>query len=211
MVPLKYLINIWRLLKMPLIHCEINLMLTWSKNCFLIACTLENENSKFTIADTKLYVSRVTLSTQDNVKLLKQLESVFKRTINCNKYQSKVTQQTLNRNLDFLIDPSVEGVNRTFVLSFEDRRLRESYKQYFLPTVEIKDYNVLIERRNFFDQPVKNNSRTYDNIRKIAIGQGGSYITDCFIYYPYFKNYYKVIAIDLSKQQKLDADPKAIQ
>ena len=101
-----------------------------------------------TITDTNFYVPVVTLSTQDNVKLLKQLESGFKGTVNWNKYQSKVTQQILNRNLDFLIDSSFQGVNRLFVLSFEDRRVRETYKQYFLLTVEVKHYNVIIDGRN---------------------------------------------------------------
>ena len=177
---------------------------------FLIAGTVENPDPKFTITDIKLYVPVVTFSTQDNAKLLRLLESGFKRTINWNKYQSKVTQQTLNRNLDFLIDPSFWGVNRLFVLSLKDRRVWQSYKQVFVSTVEIKDYNVVIDWRNFFDQPVRNDLRTYDNIRKIAIGQGDEHTTGCLIDYPYFKNY-KVIPIDLSKQQNLDTDRKAIQ
>ena len=82
---------------------------------------------------------------------MRKLESSFQRTVNWNKYQSKVIQQTRNRDLDFLIDPSFQGVNRIFVLSFEDRRVRENYEQYFLPTVEIKDYNVVINGINFFD------------------------------------------------------------
>ena len=138
------------------------------------------------------------------------LELGFKRTINWNKYQSKITKQAQNRYLDLLIDPSFQGVNRLFVLSFEDRNVRESYKQYFFPPVEIKDYSVMIEGKNFFDHPVKNDFRTYDNIRKVAIGQGDGYATRCLLDYLYFKKCYKLIAIDLSKQQKLDADPKAI-
>ena len=140
---------------------------------------------------------------------MRKLESSFQRTVNWNKYQSKVIQQTRNRDLDFLIDPSFQGVNRIFVLSLEDRRVRENYEQYFLPTVEIKDYNVVINGINFFDRTVKNNLRTYDNVRKIAIGQGDDYTTGCLIDYPCFKNYYKLTAVDLSKQQKLDADPIA--
>ena len=116
-----------------------------------------------------------------------------------------------NRYLDFLIDPSFQGVNRRFVLSFKDDDGRESHKQYYLPTVEIKDYNVMIDGRNFFDQPIKNDLKTYDNIRKIATGQGDDCTTGCLLDYLYFKKYCKLIAIDLSKQQKLDADPKAIQ
>ena len=96
-------------------------------------------------------------------------------------------------------------------MSFKDADGQKGHKQYYLPTVEIKDYNVMIDGRNFFDQPIKNDLKTYDNIRKIATGQGDDYTTVCLLDYPYLKNYYKLIAIDLSKQQKLDADPKAIQ
>ena len=81
------------------------------------------------------------------------------------------------------------------------KKNRESYKQYYLPTVEIKDYNVMIDGRNLFDLPIKNDLQTYDNIRKIATGQ---YTTGCLLDYPYFKKYYKLIAIDLSKQRKLE-------
>ena len=107
----------------------------------------------------KCYVPVVTLST-----LLQQLESGFKRTINWNKYQSKRTIQERNRYLDFLIDPTFQGVNILFVLSFQNTNGRTSYKRYYLPQVEIKNYNVFIDGRSFFEQPVKNNLRTYDNI-----------------------------------------------
>ena len=96
-------------------------------------------------------------------------------------------------------------------MSFEDDNGRESHKQYYLPTVEIKDYNVMIDGRNFFDQPINNDLKTYDNIRRIAAGQVDDYMVGCLLDYPYFKKYYKLITIDLSKEQKLDADPKAIQ
>ena len=116
-----------------------------------------------------------------------------------------------NRYLAFLIDASFQGVNRLFVLSFIYENGWESYKQYYLPPVEIKDYNIMIDGRNFFDQPRKNDWKTYDNIKKIATGQGDDHTTVCFQDYSYFKKYYKSIAIDLSKLQKLDADPKAMQ
>ena len=88
---------------------------------------------------------------------------------------------------------------------------RTSYKQYYLPVVQIKNYNVVIDGWNLFDQPVTNNLITYDNIQKIPIGQGDDYTAGYLLDYNYFKKYYKMIAIDLSKQQALDADPKAIQ
>ena len=177
MVPLIYLSNFWKTLEMSLINCEISLQLKWSKNCILVAGTVANKNPSFEINDTKLYVPVVTLSTQENIKLLKQLESGFKRTINWNKYLAKTTNQVQNRYLDFLIDPSFQGVNRLFVLSFKDDDGRQSHKQYYLPTVEIKDYNVIVHGRNFFDQPIKNDLKTYDNIRKIETGQGDDFTT----------------------------------
>ena len=94
-------------------------------------------------------------------------------------------------------------------MSVKDDDSRESHNQYHLPTVQIKDYNVIIDGRNFFDQPIKNDLKTYDNIKKIVTGQGDDYATGWLLDYSYFKKYYKLIAIDLSKQQ--DADLKAIQ
>ena len=153
MAPLKYLSNFWRTLKKPLLNFDFNLILTWS-----VVCVLSNDTkvTTFAITDTKLYVLLLTLSTQDSAKLLPQLKSGFKRTINWNKYQSKVTIQVPNPYLDYLINPSFEGVNRLFVLSFENTTDRIVHRKYFLPTVEIKDYNVMIDGQNVFDQQVKN-------------------------------------------------------
>ena len=211
MVPLKYLSNFWRTLEMPLINCEVNLILTWSSTCVLIALNNANQVATFAITDTKLYVPVVTLSTQENTKFLQQLKSGFKRVINWNKYLSKHELLAQNPNLNHLVEPSLQEVNRLFVLAFENDDDRTSDEEYYLPTVEIKDYNIVINGENFFDQPIKNNKITYDNIGKIAIGQGDDYTTDCLLDYSYFKDTYKMIALDLSKQQALDADPRAIQ
>ena len=211
MVPLKYLSNFWRTLEMPLIHCEVNLILTWSSNCVLIATAIQNQAATFEITDTKLYIPVVTLSTQENTKFLQQLKSGFKRVINWNKYLSKPELLAQNPNLNHLVEPSFQGINRLFVLAFENDDDRISDDEYYLPTVEIKYYNIVINGENFFDQPIKNNKITYDNIRKIATGQGDDYATGCLLDYPYFKDTYKMIAVDLSKQQALDADPRAIQ
>ena len=107
---------------MPLINCEINLILIWCENFVISSAT---GKTKFKIADTKLYVSVVTLSTQDNAKLLQQLKSGFKRAISCNKYQSKVSSERQNQYLDFLIDPRFQAVNILFVLSFENEDNRK--------------------------------------------------------------------------------------
>ena len=210
-VPLKYLSNFWRTLEMPLINCEVNLILTWSSTCVLIATNILNQNATFAITDTKLYVPVVTLSTQENTKFLQQLKSGFKRVINWNKYLSKPELLAQNPNLNHLIEPSFQGVNRLFVLAFENDNHRTNSDLYYLPTVEIKDYNIMINGENFFDQPIKNNKVTYKNIRKIATGQGDDYTTGCLLDHSYFADTYKMIAVDLSKQQALDADPRAIQ
>ena len=195
---------------MPTINCEVNLILTWSKGC---AITNSEGPEKFAITETKLYVSVVTLSTQDNAKLLQQLqlEFDFKRTINWNKYESSVKTFAKNTYLNYLINPSIEGVNRLFVLSFENEDQIKSHSTYYLPKIEIKDYNVMIYCRNFFDQPINSMTKTYEDIRKIATGQRDDHATGCLLDYPNFKNHYKMIAIDLSKQQALDDDPRAIQ
>ena len=106
MIPLKYLSNFWITLEMPLINCEVNLILTWSSTCVLIATNIPNQNATFAITDTKIYVPVVTLSTQENTKLLQQLKSGFKRVINWNKYVSKPELLAQNPNLNHLIEPS---------------------------------------------------------------------------------------------------------
>ena len=211
MVPLKYLSNFRRTLEMPLINCEVNLILTCSSTCVLISTLNPNQNATFAITDTKLYFPVVTLSTQENTKFLQQLKSGFKRVINWNKYLSKPELLARNPSLNHLVEPSFQGVNRLFVLAFENDNHRTSDERYYLPTVEIKDYNIMINGENFFDQPIKSNKVTYDNIRKIATGQGDDYTTGCLLDYPYFTDTYKMIAVDLSKQQALDAEPRAIQ
>ena len=131
---------------MPLINCEGELILTWSKDYVI---TNSEGEGKFAITETKLYVPVVVLPTQDNAKLLQQLESGFKRTINWNKYESSVKTFSKNRYSDYLINPNFQGVNRLFVLSFENKDQRKLYSAYYLPKVEIKDY-VMIDGRNFF-------------------------------------------------------------
>ena len=168
MVPLKYLSNFWRTLEMPLINCEVNLILTWSLICVIINYI---GAGTFEITDTKLYVPVVTLSTQENTKLLQQLKSGFKRVINWNKYLSKPELLAQNPDLNYLVEPRFQGVNRLFVLAFENDTRRTSHTSYYLPNVEIKDCNIMIYGENLFDQPIKNNKVTYENIRKIATGQ----------------------------------------
>ena len=116
-----------------------------------------------------------------------------------------------NHYLDFLIDPSFKGVNRLFGLSFENEEDRKAHTGYYLPKVDIKDYNVMTDEKSFFYQPVKSDMRTYDNIQKIVTDKGDDYSTGCLLDYNYFNNHFKMIATNLSKRQPFDADPKAIQ
>ena len=170
MVPLKYLSNFSITLEMPLINYEVELILYRSANCVIISTNVANQNPWFTITETKLYFAVVTLSTQDNAKLLPKLKSGFKKTISWNKHLAKPELLAQNVNLNYLIEPHFQGVNTFFVLAFENDAQCISNKRYYIPNVEIKDYNDMIDGKNFFDQPVKNDKVRYKNIRKIATG-----------------------------------------
>ena len=134
---------------MSLINCEVNLNFDCSGNGVIVYTNVANQGATFQITETKLYVPVVTLSTQDNAKSLTQLKSGFKRTINWNKYLSKPELLAQNPNLNHLVEPSFQGINRLFVLAFENDTQRTSSKRYYLPNVEIKDYNVMIDGKTF--------------------------------------------------------------
>ena len=155
MVALKYVSNFWRAPEMSLVNCKFSLQLKWSRNFVIVTDTVNNHNRTSQINYIKLYVLVVNLSAQENINLLKKLESGYKITINWSQYLAKRTNQAQKRYLDYLIHPSFPGVNRLFVLAFKDDNGRESLEQYYLPTVEVKDYNAMIDARNFFDQPIK--------------------------------------------------------
>ena len=122
---------------MPLINCEVNFILTWSANCVIVYTDVADQGSTFTITETKLYVPVVTLSTQENAKLLTQLKSGFKRTNNWNKYLSKLELFAQNPNLNHVVKPSFQGVNKLFVLAFQKGTQETSNKRY-LSNVEKK-------------------------------------------------------------------------
>ena len=149
---------------MPLINCEVEIILTGSANCVIIYTNVENQVRTLTIRKTNLYVPVVTLSTQDIAKLLPQLKFGFKRTISLNKYLRKPELLVRNANLNHLIEPSFQRVNTLFVLAFEDDAQKISNKRYHIPNVEIKYYNVMIDGKTSFDQPVQNDKVKYENI-----------------------------------------------
>ena len=221
-VRLKHLSNFWRSLNIPLINCEVELILTWFKNCVLIdkstrqanyaaypnVYEIDNpENAIFEITDTKLYVPFVILSKEDDIKLLEQLKSGFKRTIKWNKCRSQMTVQPKNNNLNYLIDPTFMNVNRLFVFSFprnNNTDSRYTFSNYYVPKVRINDFNVLIDGKSFFDLLIKNEKEAYEKII-----DNNHYTTGNLLDYAYYKEHYKLIVIDLNKQTKTK-DPQQI-
>ena len=157
-----------------------------------------------------MYVPVVTLSKENYTKFLEKLKTGFKRTIKWNKYRSQMTVQSNNNNRNYLIDPTFTNVNRLFVLSFMRNNVgnnRDSFSHYYLPNVEIKDFNVLIDGKSFFDLPVKNEEEIYEKI--IKMNNNNDYTTDNLLDFAYFIENYKQIGIDLSKQTRLK-DPQQI-
>ena len=218
-IPLKYLGNFWRALNIPLISCEVSLELKWDKNC--VITSLEQRDigggnrdnaptgATLSITDCKLYVPAVTLSKDDEIKLLTNLKSGFKREIIWNKYISQMTTEAINNNLNILKNPTFTNVNRLFVLAYQAANDRQSFSQYYLANVIVKDYNVIIDKLVFFDLPIKTEEEAYE--KTIDISRNNEYTTGNLLDYDYFKKYYKLIAIDLSKQQVLQENKNLIQ
>ena len=150
---------------MSLINCEAELILTWSANCVIIYNDRADQGSTFTRTETNLYVPVVTLSTQDHAKLLPQLKLGFKITISWNKYLLKPELLPKNPNLNHLIEPSFQGLNWLFVLTFENNSQKISDKRYYISNVEITDYNVMIDgKKLFWSTSKKKNKIMYENI-----------------------------------------------
>ena len=153
-IPLKYLGNFWRALNIPLISCEVSLELKWDKNCVITSLeqkdigggNRDNAPTGATLAinNCKLYVPAVTLSKDDEIKLLTNLKSGFKREIIWNKYRSQMATEAINNNLNILIDPTFTNVNRLFVLAYQTANDRQSFSRFYLPNVMVKDYNLLL-------------------------------------------------------------------
>ena len=196
-IPLKYLDNFWRALNIPLISCEVFLELKWDKNC--VITSLEQRDigggnrdnaptgATFAINNCKLYVPAVTLSKDDEVKLLTNLKSGFKREIIWNKYRSQMTTEAVNNNLNILIDPTFTNVNRLFVLAYQNADDRQSFSQFHLPNVMVKDYNFIIDKLAFFDLPIKTEEEAYEKI--IDISRNNEYTTGNLLDYNYFKKH----------------------
>ena len=212
-VPLKYLSNFFRSLEMPLINCKIKLNLTWKKECIL---STDVGNAVFIINDTKMYVPVVALSKEDNKDFIEQQNKGFQRSIYWNEYKTKAINEDADANVFKYIklDPSFQGVNRLFVMAYnrvDGQTTRNGQRKYYLPRIDLEKYNFIIDGRNFYDNPIESDIEKYRKLKKVMIGKGEDYATESFLDFNYFDKHYKLVAVDLSKQNELDADPRAIQ
>ena len=185
-VPLKYLSNFWKSLEMPLIYCKVELSLKWYERCLLTSAT----PATFKITDIKLYVPIVTLSIENNSKLSKLLNEGFKRSIYWNEYKVtpnkivEIADANAEKYIRELLDSSCQGVKRLLVLAYDNTTGNnqvsvDSYKKYFLPRVKIENCNIEIDGRNFYDLPINDSIKQYDEVRKVSAGQGDDYKTVC--------------------------------
>ena len=212
-VPLKYLSNFFRSLEMPLINCKIKLYLTWKKECVLSS---NDGNAVFIVNDTKLYVPVVALSKEDNKDFIEQQNKGFQRSIYWNEYKTKEINEDADANVFKYInlDPSFQGVNRLFVMAYNranGQSTRIEQQKYSLPRNDLNKYNVTIDGRNFYDNPIESDIEKYRVLQKVMIGKGEDCTAGSLLDYNYFDKHYKLVAADLSKQKELEADPRAIQ
>ena len=203
-IALKYLSNFWRSLKMPLINCKVELSLKWIENFVLNtapiganADAIGADSATSEITDAKLCVPIVTLSAEDNAKLSKLLSEQFKRSLYCNKYkvmdniEVSINNDNEEKYLRERLDASYQGVKRLFILGYDNTAgnnevSSDSFKKYFLPRVKIENYNIEIDGRNFYDQPINDSIKQYDKIKKISTEQGDDYMTGCLLDFAYF-------------------------
>ena len=159
---------------MPLINCKIKLNLIWKKECVL---STDAGDAVFIINDTKMYVPVATLSKEDNKDIIEYIN----------------------------LDPSFQGVNRLFVVTYNranGQPTRNGQRKYYLPRISLNNYNVVIDGRNFYDNPIESDIEKYKELKKVMIGKGEDYTTGSLLDYDYFKKHYTLVAVDLSKQKE---------
>ena len=179
---------------MPLINCKVELKLKWTKYCVLSAAGADNANTDsnkiiFTLKNTELYVPVVTL-----------YKTISKNKNTTNEYR-------------YFLQSNFVGINRLFVLVYTNHDANAKIvnaRKYYLPKGIIRNHNFIINGKNFYDKPINSDIKRYEEIKKLTTGQGEDYTTGCLLDYDYVKNNYRLIAVDLSRQKKLDADPEAI-
>ena len=206
---------------MPLINCKVHLKLKWLNYCVLTAAGNDNDNNNddngnkflFAIKDRKLYVPILTLSAKENQKLSKLLSKGFERSVYWNKYKTKNENENTTNEFRYFLESNVVSVNRLFILVYSNQRAysKRLTLKYCLPKGIIKNYNVILNGENFYDQTIGSEIKLYEEIRKLTTEQAEVYTTGCSLDFEYIKKHYRLIAIDLTRQKELDADPKAIQ
>ena len=163
-----------------------------------------------------MYIPVVTLSKEDNKDFIEQQNKGFQRSIYWNEYKTKEINEDADANVFKYInlDPSFQGVNRLFVMAYNranGQRTRNGQRKYYLRRIGLEKYNVIIDGRNFYDNPIESDTEKYRELKKVIIGKGEDYTTGSLSDFNYFDKHYKLVAVDLSKQKELDADPRAIQ
>ena len=192
-VPLKYLSNFVRSLEMPLINCKIKLNLTWKKERVL---STDAGDAVFIINDTKMYVPVVTMSKEDNKDFIEQQNKGFQRSIYWNEYKTKKITENADANVFKYInlDPSFQGVNTLFVMAYNranGQPTRNGQRKYYLPRIDLEKYNVIIDGRNFYDNPIESDIEKYRELTKVMIGKGEDYTTGSLLDFNYFDKHYK--------------------
>ena len=192
--------------------------LNWTK--YSVLCN-QSQNSVFQITKSELYIPIVTLNAENNNKLSALLSKGFERTVVWNEYKSKIERVTIPQKDNMFkrttLDLSFQGVNKLFAAAYEtddierNANTEESRRRYYLPWAEIKDYNVLIVGRNFYDQNVNSSIVTYNELLKMTTGRSEDYSTGCLLDYDYYIKDFNIVGIDLSHQAVLDSDPKINQ
>ena len=156
--------------------------------------------------DTKLFVPVVTLSQEDNKDFIEQQNKGFKRSIYWDEYKTKEINEDADANVFKYInvDPSFQGVNRLFVMAYnrvDGQPTRNGHRKYYLPRISLNKYNVIIDGKNFYDNPIESDIEKYRELKKVMIGKGEDYTTGSLFDYNYFDKHYKLVAVDLSKQK----------
>ena len=157
------------------------------------------------------------MSKEDNKDFIEQQNKGFQRSIYWNEYKAKEKNEDADANAVKYIslDPSFQGVNRLFLMEYSgadsNQTTRNGQQSYYLPRIDLEKYNVIIDGRNCYDNPIENDVEKYRELKKVMIGKGEYYTTGSLLDYNYLKKYYKLVAVDLSKQKELDPDPRTIQ
>ena len=198
---------------MLLINCKIKLSLTWKEECTLSTNPIAVNNNVttnqaiFIINDTKLNVPFVTLSKEDNKDFIEQQNKGFQRSIYWNEYKTKEKIEDANANdVKYInLDPSFQRVNILFIMAYSTEGGQpsiNSHEKYYLPRIDLKKYNVIIDGINFYDNPTKSDIEKYRELKKVMVGKGEDYTTGSLLDYNYFKKHCKLVAVDLSKQKE---------